>query len=642
MTIKIQHKRSAVKGKAPLPADLEYGEIAVNYEATDPALYVKDSADAIRKIGGDATETVKGIVELATAAETTTGTDATRAVHPAGLTAALTFTQTGTDAKPRSYDSKFKDTVSVKDFGAVGDGKADDAAKIQAAINAVHAAGGGTVFFPAGVYFIGTTSINLINANLSLLGCGGASIIKTSNTMTKPAINVGDGISTPRPQNGTISGLSVDGGGSTNAGAHGIYCWASMFTIRDCRIASCGGTGLYFYQAWTMWAEYNHVTACGTGVYLGQECNNFTLFSNEINWCKEHGIVVNGGHGVRIQCNGVEECEKYGLYVKGNPSNGIRLIVYEGNYHERNAKDAAFRHEIYADKAGSEINHLIIRNNYLSSNLTPHPTVYLSQVDSARLETNTLVGVDAQDTVKPSVLTEDVHRKQYSGTTVPMSGTYEVGDIVWNEAPSLTVTTPVGWICVTGGAPGEWRRFGLVNPSDEADADLHGITYFDVTREAVAGYVARIANTRGRGDVGGHVLYLDAYRSDTPNTQLIGTRDSKWILFSNGTLGGTSDETLKKNIETTRDGYLEDLSKLRVVKYNWKTQDDSDPRELGLIAQEVEQVFPGLIQEVDATEGEGRIKTIKASVLPYMLLKALQEAVERIESLEAKVALLTP
>ena len=33
----------------------------------------------------DATETVKGIVELATAAETTTGTDATRAVHPAGL-----------------------------------------------------------------------------------------------------------------------------------------------------------------------------------------------------------------------------------------------------------------------------------------------------------------------------------------------------------------------------------------------------------------------------------------------------------------------------------------------------------------------------------------------------------------------------
>lgn len=37
----------------------------------------------------NASETVKGIVELATAAETVTGTDATRAVHPEGLTAAL-------------------------------------------------------------------------------------------------------------------------------------------------------------------------------------------------------------------------------------------------------------------------------------------------------------------------------------------------------------------------------------------------------------------------------------------------------------------------------------------------------------------------------------------------------------------------
>jgi hypothetical protein len=55
----------------------------------------------------DATETVKGIVELATAAETTTGTDATRAVHPAGLKVELdkkanlaSPTFTGTPAAP--------------------------------------------------------------------------------------------------------------------------------------------------------------------------------------------------------------------------------------------------------------------------------------------------------------------------------------------------------------------------------------------------------------------------------------------------------------------------------------------------------------------------------------------------------------
>jgi hypothetical protein len=51
MTLKVQHKRSAVRGKAPLPTDLEFGEIAINYEASNPSFYIKDSAGAIRRIG---------------------------------------------------------------------------------------------------------------------------------------------------------------------------------------------------------------------------------------------------------------------------------------------------------------------------------------------------------------------------------------------------------------------------------------------------------------------------------------------------------------------------------------------------------------------------------------------------------------
>jgi hypothetical protein len=80
------------------------------------------------------------------------------------------------------------------------------------------------------------------------------------------------------------------------------------------------------------------------------------------------------------------------------------------------------------------------------------------------------------------------------------------------------------------------------------------------------------------------------------------------------------------------------LASLRVVKYHWKTQEDSEPKELGLIAQEVEEVFPGLIH----TEGEGddEVKEIKRSVIPYMLLKALQEANAKIESLETRIAAL--
>jgi hypothetical protein len=107
-------------------------------------------------------------------------------------------------------------------------------------------------------------------------------------------------------------------------------------------------------------------------------------------------------------------------------------------------------------------------------------------------------------------------------------------------------------------------------------------------------------------------------------------------LYGNGTTSFTSDARLKKNITSTRDGYAEDLCKLRVVKYNWNTASEGEAQELGLIAQEVEQVFPGLVQDAD-TEIQGFTpKVLKGSVLPFMLLKAIQELNARLTALENK------
>ena len=120
-------------------------------------------------------------------------------------------------------------------------------------------------------------------------------------------------------------------------------------------------------------------------------------------------------------------------------------------------------------------------------------------------------------------------------------------------------------------------------------------------------------------------------------TQNVGT----FRLDGNGASTFTSDERLKKNIETARDGYLEDLDKLRVVKYNWHCHDEVDKKELGLIAQEVQKVFPKLVVE-DNVELNGIEKplAVKLSVLPMMLLKALQEANTKITALEARITAL--
>jgi hypothetical protein len=100
-----------------------------------------------------------------------------------------------------------------------------------------------------------------------------------------------------------------------------------------------------------------------------------------------------------------------------------------------------------------------------------------------------------------------------------------------------------------------------------------------------------------------------------------GSNVNRFYVLNNGATGGTSDGRLKKNITTARDGYLEDLGKIRIVKYNWNEQPEGTPKELGWIAQEVEQVFPQMI----STDAETGYKSVKYSVFVPLLIKAVQE-----------------
>ena len=47
-----------------------------------------------------------------------------------------------------------------------------------------------------------------------------------------------------------------------------------------------------------------------------------------------------------------------------------------------------------------------------------------------------------------------------SGQQAPKDGRWDTGSIVWNEEP--LINQPVGWVCVNGGKPGNWRPFGQI------------------------------------------------------------------------------------------------------------------------------------------------------------------------------------
>jgi hypothetical protein len=105
----------------------------------------------------------------------------------------------------------------------------------------------------------------------------------------------------------------------------------------------------------------------------------------------------------------------------------------------------------------------------------------------------------------------------------------------------------------------------------------------------------------------------------------------------NNSYGQISDSRLKENIIDATPK-LEDVMKVKVKNFNFIGE---DLKQIGVVAQELEEVFPGLVKEekqpdVNGEEG-GIYKSVKYSVLVPILVKAMQEQQEIIEDLKTRI-----
>ncbi len=98
------------------------------------------------------------------------------AVPLTGSMAAPDFTAVGTGAVTRTSHDKFSDMVSIKDFGAVGDGLTDDTLAIQKALGAHNA-----VLVPEGIYIV--NSAICLKQGQMLAGLGDKSVLQTSSNI---------------------------------------------------------------------------------------------------------------------------------------------------------------------------------------------------------------------------------------------------------------------------------------------------------------------------------------------------------------------------------------------------------------------------------------------------------------------------
>lgn len=82
----------------------------------------------------------------------------------------VNYTAPFSGAVQETVSAKLAQTVSVKDFGAVGNGVTDDSISIQNAINAL-SSNGGTIFVPTGVYNIGSADPAIsVPSNIHIIG----------------------------------------------------------------------------------------------------------------------------------------------------------------------------------------------------------------------------------------------------------------------------------------------------------------------------------------------------------------------------------------------------------------------------------------------------------------------------------------
>ena len=100
-----------------------------------------------------------------------------------------------------------------------------------------------------------------------------------------------------------------------------------------------------------------------------------------------------------------------------------------------------------------------------------------------------------------------------------------------------------------------------------------------------------------------------------------------------------SDERLKDNVLTI-DGALDKVCKLRGVEYTWNKGSRKDQRDIGVIAQEVEEVIPEVVREKKMPlldESEELYKTVDYEKLTAVLIEAVKELKAEVADLKQQI-----
>jgi hypothetical protein len=318
-----------------------------------------------------------------------------------------------------------RSAVSVRQYGAVGDGVADDTAAIQAALsqNAWK-----TVFFPAGLYRT-TSVLSIPNAtNIRLIGEGG-----TNTTIRRfgngAVLELYDATFCSIEElafqhgSGTGSGVifwGINGSNNVdrcffaiNAGGHGLaFSGTEAIPQSGNRVTRCLFLENGLEQLYMFWAHdpviVNNAFGGGTGPYSTAGCylhnSHAGQYVGNEHWNNRYALRLENSDMLRIIGNRFEESREEGIYA--NLSN---WCVFNGNFIHTNSQAATgtysalrliasanwnitgnqvmswntlrHKHSIEADATSSDLNisgNMLNHHNLAAINTNSAPRVWLS------------------------------------------------------------------------------------------------------------------------------------------------------------------------------------------------------------------------------------------------------------------------
>lgn len=256
------------------------------------------------------------------------------------------FAQAGAGAVPRTAQAKLRECVSVRDFGAVGDGVTNDSAAVQAAINT-----GKRVYMPAGTYLC-----NVTISNKTILEGDGSTvtIVRPFNTATAAMTytSLGDYWSYHSEVRGigfagvgTKTGVGFTFGATTQAGHFTNAQYANNVKFFACRFTNLekgvqfpfGNIGSEFYSCGFGGNKYGVYTkdnsAGGDGMHAG--CKYFYAGEFNSNECGFYCHDNTDGFGGIVFKDTIFEYNLVAAYIYTGASTFVPIkfdsVWFEGN-----------------------------------------------------------------------------------------------------------------------------------------------------------------------------------------------------------------------------------------------------------------------------------------------------------------------